>query len=88
VETQKGLTLVDPRIKESNQPHGIIEHHAASATNSTLASAEITQCDVLDVAKRVIKWAIIPRLSETEGRVYKKLDQETLNLQHLKGDPC
>jgi len=55
VETQKGLTRVDPRIKESNQSLGIIEHSLTSAVNFTLASADIIQCDVLDVVKQVIK---------------------------------
>jgi len=51
VETPRGSTLVDPRIKRSNRDRGRIEHPAASAAYSTLASAKVTQFDVLDVWK-------------------------------------
>jgi len=55
VETPNGLTRMDLRIKESNRSLGRMEHPAISTVDSTLASVDMTQCDALDVVKRVIK---------------------------------
>jgi len=42
---------VDPRVRESNRSLGIIEHPTISAVDFTLASADMTQCNVLEVVK-------------------------------------
>ena len=55
VETLKGLTQVDPRIRESNRSLGRIELLATFTTDSTLASADMTQWYVMVVGKRGIK---------------------------------
>jgi len=50
VEILKGLTRVDPRIRESNRSLGRIELPATFEADSILTSADMTRCDVLDVA--------------------------------------
>ena len=86
VETPKGLTLVDLRIRGSNRSSSKTELPTTLAVDSTLANADWTRCNAMDVVKRDIRHATAIRLNEIEGRMYEEHDQGTLNLQDLKAD--
>ena len=51
----KGLTRVDPKIRESNWFLSRIDLPATFTVDSALASTNLTRCDVINVVKQDIK---------------------------------
>ena len=55
METPKGPTRVDLRIRESNQSLGRVELLVTFVVDLILDSADMTRCNVMDAVKRDIK---------------------------------